>query len=108
MMLGTTNIKLKLLILVKRSTYFGRPFRPSSGAQHCTYGNRHMCSVELVMMDGKTETCRAFYKNKYFEKYVHLLGCIIRIYYDARTYIRQIYSVNLNVYIAKHRSLYYL
>jgi len=23
-----------------------------------------ICSFELLMMDGKTETCRAFYKNK--------------------------------------------
>ena len=81
-----TNIKmhlfLKLLILVKPSTCFGRSFRPSSGAQNCTYGNRpmsnsccyqllegtlaaasssclkysccRMCSFELLMMDGKT------------------------------------------------------
>jgi hypothetical protein len=34
-----------------------------------------MCSLELLMMDGKTsETCRGFYKNKYFEKRVHLVG----------------------------------
>ena len=65
---------LKLFILVKSSTCFGRSFRPSSGAQNCTYGNRHMsnsccylllrscltytccrmCSFELLMMDGKT------------------------------------------------------
>jgi len=30
---------LKLFILVKRSTCFGRPFRPSSGAQNCVYSN---------------------------------------------------------------------
>jgi len=28
-------------ILKWRSTCFGRFFRPSSGAQDCTYGNRH-------------------------------------------------------------------
>jgi len=33
---------LKLFILVKRSTCFGRSFRPSSGAQDCVYSNRHM------------------------------------------------------------------
>ena len=33
---------LKLFILETRSTYFGRSFLPSSGAQNCTYGNRHM------------------------------------------------------------------
>ena len=81
---STTNkmhLFLKLSILVKRSTCFERSFRPSSGAQNCTYGNRHMsnsfwylllaelaagtsscltyaccrmCSFELLMMDGKT------------------------------------------------------
>ena len=78
---STTNktlVFLKLFILVKRSTCFGRSFRPPSGAQHCTYGNRlmsngccylllaagnssslthaccRMCSFELLMMDGKT------------------------------------------------------
>ena len=67
---STTNkmhLFLKLFILVKLSTCFGRSFRPSSGAQNCTYGNKHMsssscltyacchmCSFELVMMDGKT------------------------------------------------------
>jgi hypothetical protein len=68
----------RLFILVKRSTCFGQSFRPSSGAQDCTYSNRHMsnsccylllatgssscltyacccmCSLELLMMDGKT------------------------------------------------------
>ena len=42
---STTNKKhlfLKLLILVKRFTRFGSSFHPSSGAQNCTYGNRHM------------------------------------------------------------------
>ena len=36
-----------------------------------------------------SETCRALYKNKKFEKQAHLVGCIIGIYYDARTYERQ-------------------
>jgi len=41
---STTNkmhLFLKLFILVKCSTCFRQPFRPSSGAQNCTYGNRH-------------------------------------------------------------------
>ena len=33
---------LKLFILVKHSTCFGRSFRPLSGAQDCTYSNRRM------------------------------------------------------------------
>jgi len=36
------HLFLKLFILVKLSTCVGRSFRPSSGAQNCTYGNRHM------------------------------------------------------------------
>ena len=36
------HLFLKLFILVKRSTCFGRTFRPSSGDQNCIYGNRHM------------------------------------------------------------------
>ena len=46
---STTNktyLFLKLFIFVKRSISFGRSLRPSSGAQNCTYGNRHMCSFE--------------------------------------------------------------
>jgi len=36
---ATTEMRLflKLLILVKRSTYFGRSFCQSSGAQNCTF-----------------------------------------------------------------------
>jgi hypothetical protein len=36
------HLFLKLFILVKHSTCFGRSLRPSSGAQDCTYSNRHM------------------------------------------------------------------
>jgi hypothetical protein len=48
------HLFLKVFILVKHSTYFGRCFCPSSGAQDCTYSNRYMCSLELLMMDGNT------------------------------------------------------
>jgi hypothetical protein len=36
---------LKLFILAKHSTCFGRSFRPSSGVQDCTYSNR-LCQTE--------------------------------------------------------------
>jgi hypothetical protein len=49
-----------------------------------------MCSLELLMMDGKIETCGVFYKNKQFEKLVHLSGFTVGIFYDARTCERQI------------------
>jgi hypothetical protein len=86
------HLFLKIFILAKHSTCFRQSFRPSSGAQDCTYSNRHtsnnccylplvatrwqcnsisfplaagsssfltyafccMCSLELLMMDGKT------------------------------------------------------
>ena len=66
---STTNkmhLFLKLLILVKRPTRFGRSFRPSSGAQNYTYGNRHKsnsCSY-LLLAERPFETRREFYKNK--------------------------------------------
>jgi len=77
---------LKLFILVKRSTCFGQSFRPSSGAQDCTYSNRHMskscrylhvaaavwhtpvavCAVlsSWWWTERLSEICRVFYKNK--------------------------------------------
>jgi len=45
-----------LFISIRRSTCFRRFFRPSSGAQNCTYQTntwRCMCSFELLMIDGK-------------------------------------------------------
>ena len=56
---STTNkmqlfLKLNVFILVKRSTYFGQSFRPSWGAQNCTYACCRMCSFELLIMKGKT------------------------------------------------------
>jgi hypothetical protein len=48
------HLFLKLFILAKHSTCFGRFSRPSSGVQDCTYACYCMCSIELLMMDGKT------------------------------------------------------
>ena len=76
---------LKSFILVKRSTCFGRSFRPSSGAQNCVYNNgicqtaaasssclTYTVAVYAVLSsrwwtERPSETCRAFYKNKWFE-----------------------------------------
>ena len=44
---------LKLFILVKHSTYFERSFRPSSGAQDCTYNNRHMPDTATCCKRGR-------------------------------------------------------
>jgi len=54
---STTNkmhLFLKVVILVECFTCFRRSYRPSSGVQNCTYSNRHMCSFDLLMMDGRT------------------------------------------------------
>jgi len=56
---STTNkmhLFLKLFILVKRPTCFGRSFRPSSGAQNCTYGNRRMSNSCLLHAASGDET----------------------------------------------------
>jgi len=50
-----------------------------------------MCSLKLLMMDGKTyETCRVIF-NK-LEKTAHLVGFTIEIYHDAWSHERQIES----------------
>jgi len=70
-----------------------------------TYACCCMCSLELLMMDGKTsETWRVFYENKQFEKHVHVVGFTIGIYYDARTYERQKYHEILTAAYKKHMS----
>jgi len=48
------HLFLKFFILVNRSTCFGRCVRSLSGAQNCTYGKRHMCSFEILMMNRNT------------------------------------------------------
>ena len=74
---------LKLFVLLKRSTCFGRSFRPSSGAQNCVYSNgicqtaaagsssclTYIVAVYAVLSswwwtEKPPETCTAFYKNK--------------------------------------------
>jgi len=59
------HLFLKLFILVKGSTCFGRSFRPSSRAQtaHTATGT---CAVSSSWLwtERPSETCSAFYKNK--------------------------------------------
>jgi len=62
------HLFLKLFILVKNSACFGQSFRPSSGAQDCTYSNRHMSNkCCYLLLEGTrwkhAETCTVFYKN---------------------------------------------
>jgi hypothetical protein len=46
----TNNITcyIKLFILVKRSTYFGRSIRPSSGAQMCVFTNDYLLLSQIT------------------------------------------------------------
>jgi hypothetical protein len=50
----------------------------------CTVKNSWWCAEEL------SETCLEFYSKNKFQKLVHLVGFIIRIYHDARSPERQI------------------
>ena len=70
---------LSLFISVRCSTVFRRFFRPSSGAQNCTYSVRCLfvrpkpntvCAVlsSWWWTEKPLETCRASYRNKYIEK----------------------------------------
>ena len=57
---------------------------------HGFVGTHHCCvyTVKLLMTDKLSETCRVLFQNK-LEKLVHLVGCTIRIYHDARSPERQ-------------------
>jgi len=66
------------------------PARKLSAKLYDTY---HCCvySEKLLMMDrGTVRNMYSYSKNKY-EKLVHLVGFIIRIYHDARSPEREIY-----------------
>jgi len=100
-----------VFILEWHSTCFGRSFRPSSWVQDCAYSNRHLsnryccllaskqtavsvCHMPLLCVQWKTpddgqRNCPKhveFYSKNKFEKFVHLVGFIIRIYHDARSH----------------------
>ena len=81
---------------------FGQFLCPSSGVQHCTHSNRYMsCYADCLLYDIYLLLCvqcqitddgrrncpkhvEFYYKNK-FEKLVHLVGFIMRMYHDARS-----------------------
>ena len=46
-----------------------------------------------------SETCRVLFQNK-FEKLVHLVGFITRIYHNARPPERQIEELRINFFIS--------
>jgi len=70
------EMKLKLFIFAKRSTCFERSFRPSSGAENCVYSNG-------ICQTGAATCC---YRGWDGTHEVHLVGCTMGMYYDARTY----------------------
>jgi hypothetical protein len=105
------------LFLEWNSTCFGQFLCPSSWVFHCTYSNG-ICHTGLLTAceqdqdgtefcpdpacklcvqwktpdDGQTNCPKhaEFYSKNKFEKLVHLVGFIIRIYHDARSPERQI------------------
>jgi len=69
---------------------------PSPGVFHCTHNNG-ICHTHLLRAPGDGQrNCpkhvESYFKNK-FEKLVHLVGFIIRIYHDARSPEHQIYTL---------------
>jgi len=93
---------LDLFISINCSTCFRRFFRPSSGAQNCTYSTQ-LRSISSTIAAGSSigltipdavctvlcswwwaqeppETCRAIYRNKQIEKTLHLVGCTVKVH----------------------------
>ena len=85
------------LFLEQNSTCFGQVFCPSSGVQYCIHSNRYMSlpCVQYKTQDDRHRTCPKhveFYSKNKFEKLVHLVGFIIRLYHDARSSEYQIHA----------------
>ena len=100
------------LFLEWNSTCFGQFLCPSSGVFHCTHSNG-ICHIHLLTArklsanlydiyhccvysekppdDGQSNCPKhvKFYSKNKFEKLVHLVGFIIRIYHDTRSPERQ-------------------
>jgi len=49
----TVRTATNLFIFESHSTCFGRPFRPSSGVQNCTYNNRHLSNRYCCLLASK-------------------------------------------------------
>ena len=72
-----------LPVSLRHSTCFRRVFRPSSGAQNCTYSGRDLSDQYQILcavlscwwwMEKPSETCTASYRNKLTVK-----GCILLV-----------------------------
>ena len=75
------------LFLEQNSTCFGQVFCPSSGVQHCIHSNG-VCVIQYLTPDDEQRNCPKhveFYSKNKFEKLVHLVSFITRIYHDARS-----------------------
>ena len=96
------------------TTCFGQFLCPSSWVLHCTHSNglchtglqascQQTCMTYTIAVctvknswwwtEELSETCRVSFQNK-FEKLVHLVGFIIRIYHDTRSPKREILYVS--------------
>ena len=81
-----------LLCVQWRTPDDGQFLRPTSGVLHCTH-NKPIWHITLLCVQWKTpddgqRNCSKhveFYSKNKFEKLVHLLGVIVRIYHDARS-----------------------
>ena len=91
----------------QHSTCFGQFLCPSSGVFRCTHGDA-ICHTGLLTaceqdQDGTPDDGQRncpkhveFYSKNKFEKLVHLVGFIVRIYHDARSPERQIRNLYLH------------
>jgi hypothetical protein len=77
------HLFLKLFILVKHSTCFGRSFHPSSGAQDCTCSNRHMSHSCCYLLLAGTRINN--WRNRYI-LLVLLQQHVITVYYEPKSY----------------------
>jgi len=79
-------------------------FRPDRAPAHQLSANLHdidhrcVYSEKLLMMDrGTVRNMLEFYSKNKFEKLVHLVGFVIRMYHDARSPERNILSTSSSV-----------
>ena len=86
---------------------------PSPGVFHCTHSNgichRDLLCVQWNTPDDGQRNCPKhveFYSRNKFEKLVHLVGFIVRIYHDARSPEGQKGTFNARICLSKHVLMY--
>jgi len=82
------HLFLELFIFVKHSTCFGWSFRPSSGAQDCTYSKRHMSNscCYLLLSGTRWNVSQIIYSCKTLYMFRMVFPSIIR---SSRLHIQQ-------------------